>query len=174
MVTAYLLQCVEKRLAARCNQVPTYTASTQKIDITIADRIREKLTRMEQEKTLYDLVITYIKRLKDDRFFFKNGNVNASAFYRYACIDKSTWTDLCYGQALMKKKTILKLIVALRLSEEEAIDFMHRASNGFDPKDIRDQIILALIDLKCYEIEDVYDILEEYRKSGHDFENIYD
>lgn len=174
MISEYLLQRVEAKLVERSQAGASCKMFYSKINVSITDRIQKNLTRMEKEKTLYEMVIMYIQRLNDPRFFFKNGNVNAAAFYRYACIDKSTWTDLCYGLALMKKKTILKLIIALRLNEDEAKDFMLRASNGFDPKDIRDQIILALIDLKCYEIEDVYEVLEEYRKKGHNFENIYD
>lgn len=169
-----LLRRVEERIEARKTMSFSYKAYTWKIDVTITDHIKHKLKTMEQEKTLYELVITYIQRLKDQRFLFKNGNVNGTAFARYACIDKSTWNDLCWGQALMSKKTLLKLVVALRLNEDEANDLMRRGSNSFDPKDIRDQIILALIDLRCYEIEDVYDVLEDYREKGHSFKNIYD
>ena len=98
-----------------------------------------------------------------------------AAFYKYAYIDKSTWSELRWNLVVPKKKTLLKLIIALRLNEEEAEDLMRRGSSSFNPKDLRDQIILALIDIQCYNPDDVYEVLEEYRLHGSQkFENIYD
>ena len=169
-----LLKKVEERIIARSITTAVPASGAYMIDTSMEAYIKGKLKQMEQEKTLYELVIVYIKRLKDSRFLFRNGEVNGAAFCRQAIIDKSTWTDLTNGKVQMKKKTLLKLVIALQLNEAEATDFMRRASNSFNPKDMRDQIILALIDLRCYDVEDVYDVLNEYRKNGCDFENIYD
>lgn len=173
-----LLEKLERRLSERLSR-PTpmqiHFSAQKASDISISQQIEKRLKMMKQTKSLYDTIISYINRLNDVRFFFKNGSVNDAAFYKYACIDKSTWSDLKYGLIIPKKKTMLKLAIALRLNEKEAVDLMSRGSNSFDPKDIRDQIILSLIDLKCYEIEDVYEVLEEYRNKGpQKFENIYD
>lgn len=171
-----LLHIVELRLQMRLNKANTTTCRASKILNPVIDaHISSRLDAMVCEDSLYDVVIRYIKRLNNENFFKKNGEVNDAAFYRYACIDKSTWSDLKYSQVVLKKKTLLKLVIALRLNEEEAEDLLRRGSSGFDPKDIRDQIILALIDIRCYEIEDVYEVLEEYRKKGKQkFQNIYD
>lgn len=171
-----LLRIVESRLQIRLNNINACKPEMCKISNPIIDaQINSRLQAMEYEESLYDIVIRYIQRLNNENFFKKNGEVNDAAFYRYACIDKSTWSDIKYSQVLLKKKTLLKLIIALRLNEEEAEDLLRRGSSGFDPKDIRDQIILALIDIRCYEIEDVYEVLEEYRTKGSQkFQNIYD
>lgn len=171
-----MLRAVEFRLQIRLNKAYSSTPVAGKVSNPAIDaQISSRLKAMAYEESLYDVVIRYIERLKDERFFKKNGDVNDAAFYRYACIDKSTWSDLKYSQVLLKKKTLLKLVIALRLNEDEAEDLLRRGSSGFDPKDMRDQIILALIDIRCYEIEDVYEVLEEYRAMGSQkFQNIYD
>ena len=164
-------ECLQKKLAS---PIP-FNFTTAKVSVDVGNRIGQRFRTMEQEDSLYDVVVRYVKRLNDIRFYFKNGEVNDAAFYRYACIDKSTWSDLKHSLIVPKKKTLLKLVIALRLNEREAVDLMRRGSNSFDPKDMRDQIILSLIDLSCYEIEDVYEVLEEYRNKGpQKFENIYD
>ncbi|MCD7883979.1 MAG: hypothetical protein LUI87_09830 [Lachnospiraceae bacterium] len=138
------------------------------------DAVENRMQQHETQKSLYDLILFYIKRLGKSRFFFKNGELNAAAFYQYAQIDKSTWSQLKYGTATPKKETLLKLVIALRLSVDEAEDFMVKGSNSLNPNDPRDLVILALLDVKCYEIGDVYEVLEEYGKNGvRKFENIY-
>ncbi|MBR6777618.1 MAG: hypothetical protein IKM27_07715 [Clostridia bacterium] len=170
-----LLIKVEERLQKRLSSSVSFSFTTAKVSANITEQIGKRFSAMKKEESLYDVIIRYVERINDIRFYFKNGAVNDAAFYRYACLDKSTWSDLKYGLIVPKKKTLLKLVIALRLNEEEAVDLMRRGSNSFDPKDMRDQIILSLIDLKCYEIEDVYEVLEEYRSKGNQkFENIYD
>ena len=150
----------------------------RKLDSKIQDAIKERMDQGEKMETLYTVVQNYIKRLNNVNFQFKNGNLNETAFCKYARIDKSTWSDLRYNQIVPSKETLLKLVIALRLNEQEAEDLLHRGSNSFDMTELRDQIILALIDIRCYNIEDVYEVLEEYRKQEIEknkkpFKNIY-
>ncbi|MCD8131337.1 MAG: hypothetical protein LUE16_08685 [Lachnospiraceae bacterium] len=145
-----------------------------KIDRRVENAVTNRLQQQETQTTLYDLILHYIKRLGKSNFFFKNGEINAAAFYQYAQIDKSTWSQLKYGTATPKKETLLKLVIALQLSTDEAEKFMTKGSNSLNPNDPRDLVILALLDIKCYEIGDVYDVLEEYGKNGvRKFKNIY-
>ncbi len=151
-----------------------------KINDNIASAIDTRMNRLIDMETnenspLYSLIEVYIRRLKNDKYIKKNGEINGASFCRDAFIDKSTWSDIRYGNIVPNKKTLLKLIIALRLSEDEANDLMAMGSNSLNPSDPRDIVILALIDIKCYDIYDVYDVLEEYGKNGkRKFENIYD
>lgn len=152
----------------------TEKVSSKKIDEIIRQRLAANRERAQRE-TLYELVLIYIARLGDARFRRKNGEINEAAFYRYAYIDKSTWSDLKYDKIVPQKKTLLKLIIALRLDEAEAVDLMNRGHKWFDEQDMQDQIILALIALRHYDIDDVMAVLEEYRTNGpQPFDSIYD
>lgn len=149
--------------------------TTQKVSLEIARSVEDRRKKAEQEETLDEVIIRHIRRLNNRNFYRKNGELKESAFYKYAYIDKSTWSELRRKKIVPKKKTLLKLVIALRLNEEDAIDLLRRGSSSFDPRDMRDQIILALIELKCYNPDDVYEVLEEYRLHGpQPFENIYD
>ncbi len=127
----------------------------------------------ENKENLYDLLLKYIKRLRKD-FYKKNGVLNADSFCKYAIIDKSTWSNIQHNVGKPSKETLLKLIIVLELNETEATEMMNIAGNCFCYSDFRDQLILAIIDVKLYDVEAVYEIMEKYRNDGvHNFKNIY-
>ncbi|MBR1531431.1 MAG: hypothetical protein IJ643_05170 [Eubacterium sp.] len=131
-----------------------------------------------KESTIYEDVIEYLNRLNNktgNLYVRKNGAINESRFYNYAYIDKSTWSSLKYNLILPKKKTILKLAIALHLSEDEAIALMNKANNSFDFDDTQDLVILALLNMKVYNIETVIETLEYYQQNTEPyFDCIYD
>jgi len=173
-MNAWLLLAVEEAIQKR-RKMLAGTQPVQKIDPKVKEMVQRRIDQGKKEATLFDLIETYLRRLDNKNFYKKNGELNEAAFCRYAMIDKSTWSSLRYNLIVPKKKTLLKLVIALKLNEDEAADLMHKGRNSFDLKDLRDQIILALIDIRCYDIEEVYEVLEEYRSHGaQPFENIYD
>lgn len=144
------------------------------VDIEISNRIEFRARQSEKETSLYEFLEPLIKRSKSPSFVKANGEVNGAKFYTYARIDKSTWSNIRWDLITPNKNTLLKLIIALKLNEEEANELMRKGSNSLNPKDPRDLVILALIDLKVYDIETVYNVLEVYGKRGSvKFENIY-
>lgn len=144
------------------------------IDIEISNRIEFRAKQYAKETSLYEFLIPLIKRSQSPSFVKANGEVNGAKFYTYARIDKSTWSNIRWNLITPNKNTLLKLIIALKLNEEEANVLMRKGSNSLNPKDPRDLVILALIDLKIYDIETVYSVLEVYGKRGTvKFENIY-
>lgn len=174
MDTSVLLR-VEEALVRRACREPVYDQPTHKVSPEISRLIEQRMAFGEKEATLYEKIMEYIRRQNNPAFFRKNGEVKESGFYKYAYIDKSTWSELRWNLVVPKKKTLLKLVIALQLNEEEATDLMWRGSSSFNPKDMRDQIILALIDIRCYDPDMVYEVLEEYRlHGGQKIENIYD
>lgn len=137
------------------------------------ESLNEKLKKSNQEEKLYDLLLKYIKRSKKN-FYKKNGTLNGESFCKYVYIDKSTWSNIQYDIGKPSKETLLKLIIALELNEEEAQEVLNKGGRSFCYSDFRDQLILAIIDKKIYDIETVFEILEKYRNDGvHKFENIY-
>lgn len=166
---------VEEALARRACRGPVYDQPSHKVNPEISRLVEQRMAFGQKEATLYEKIMEYIRRQNNPAFFRKNGEIKESGFYHYAYIDKSTWSELRWNLVVPKKKTLLKLVIALRLNEEEAVDLMRRGSSSFNPRELRDQIILALIDIRCYEPDTVYEVLEEYRQHGaRSFENIYD
>lgn len=153
----------------------------EKVDPQIVDMIDLRLGQPLEppEPTIYEDAIFYIKRMKNPRYLRKNGGVKEAAFYQYACIDKSTWSELKWNQVKPSKKTVLKLILALELTENEAEALMAKAHCGFDFTSIQDQVILALIHLRAQghalDVNEAMEVLDYYRENGpRPFISIYD
>lgn len=173
--------CLLIEIEERTNRMAQGDASAAKVSIELVELINSQLGHPPgvQEATIYEDVVCYIKRLGDSRFLRKNGGVKEAAFYQYAYIDKSTWSGLKWDQLTPSKKTVLKLALALKLSEAETEDLLAKAHHAFDPSDIQDQIILALIDLRNgpykLDIDGIIEVLEFYQRNGpRPFDSIYD
>lgn len=168
MVDRVLLARIEESLARR-NHWPVVTS---KVDIQIEQAILAREKRAEKAGTLYSYVCEKIRL--QPRFVKKSGKLDEASFYVYAHIDKTTWSNLRWGLRLPSKETLLKLVFALRLDEEDARELMRRGSNSLNEADPRDRIVLALLDISCYDIHLVYEVLEEYGTNGaQPFKNIY-
>ncbi len=146
----------------------------QKLDAdlqaSIESVIQNRIDRSE-EISLYSFLC---EKLRERHFVKKSGLLDEAGFYNYARISSNTWSNIRLGNGVPSKETLLKLIIALRLSEAEAGKLMELGHNALRFSDPRDRIILALIDIRCYDIYTVYDVLEEYGKHGaHPFSNIY-
>lgn len=128
--------------------------------------MRNFTTNVVYSSTLYDEIIVYIKRLNNDKYIRSNGGIKEATFYQEARIDKSTWSDIKWGQITPKKKTLLKLVLALKLNQEEAEALLEMGKECFDPNDIQDQIIEAIIALQGHydlSVQDIESILFEYQ-----------
>lgn len=135
--------------------------------------------KAKDETRLYDIVMGYVKRLGGGKFLKKNGNVSEARFYTYAYIDKSTWSEMKWGLVETSKKTLLKLVIALELNEEEAVAFLQSGRSGFDLDDPQDQVVLAIIDVRkagfSVTVDDAVEILDFYSRNGKaSFVSIYE
>lgn len=161
-----LFQKIEASLSRRSTPV------FQKVDLRVEQAIAARERHAAASGTLYTHVCDILQR--QNRFIKKSGKLDEPGFYAYARIDKTTWSNLRWNLRVPSKETLLKLIFALRLNEAEARALMARGSNSLNEADPRDRIVLALLDVGCYEIESVYEVLEEYGTRGAvPFRNIY-
>ena len=145
--------------------------TTEKID----PRIKRAVEEIESgQESLYEFLCRWLEKR---HWVKKSGKLDEGGFYKYAMIDKNTWSNIRWSIGFPSKETLLKLIIALRLNEQEAQVLMRKGSGALNPLDPRDRVILALIDIKCYDIDDVYEVLEEYgkhpAKPEDAFNNIY-
>lgn len=148
--------------------------AVQKLDMELQESIerviRNRIDRSE-EISLYSFLC---EKLRERHFVKKSGLLDEAGFYTYARISSNTWSNIRLGNGVPSKETLLKLVIALRLSEAEAEKLMELGQNALRFSDPRDRIILALIEIRCYDIYTVYDVLEEYGRHGaHPFSNIY-
>ncbi|MCI8812421.1 MAG: hypothetical protein HFG12_04150 [Oscillibacter sp.] len=158
-------------------------------DVEAAAKVEDGLVKLidqqlgqsisERPSTIYEDTVFYIKRLGNRRFLRKNGQVKEAAFYQYAYIDKSTWSGLKWDQITPSKKTVLKIALALKLSESETEELLAKAHQGFEPEDYQDRLILALIELRKgpyqLDVDGIVEVLEYYQKNGpKPFDSIYD
>lgn len=162
---------IRYRIKTRYRPGPETAQVMEKVDISQA------LNARKPGESLYDTVLKYLERKGGRAFRRKNGEINEPAFYKYARIEKSSWSRIRLGETLPHKETMLKLVIALGLNEEEAAGLLAKASCSFNDTDLRDMVILACIDVRCYDIETVYELLEEYADGGpgkpRRFKNIY-
>ena len=160
-------------------------AAADKVSRSLLAGIDEKIKEYSDVKTegknsaLYDDVTAYILRLGDPRFLRKNGTIREARFYSYAYIDKSTWSEMKWGLVATSKKTILKLIIALKLDEDEAVRLLRKGRSGFDQSDPQDQVVLAMIDVRKagfdITVDDAVEILDYYSLNGkRSFVSIYE
>lgn len=168
MVDRSLIARIEESLARRDHQ----PFVTDKVNVQIEQAILAREIRAGQAGTLYTYVCEKIRL--QPRFVKKSGKLDESGFYTYAHIDKTTWSNLRWGLRQPSKETLLKLVFALRLNEQDARELMRRGSNSLNEADPRDRIVLALLDISCYDIYLVYEVMEEYgTKGAQPFKNIY-
>jgi len=160
-----------------------YTETTGKYDSGLLDILDLKVKEMvpdKAEKTIYQEVISYIKGLNDAAYLRANGEVKEAAFYQYARIDKSTWSDMKWKQIKIKKKTLFKLALALNLDRVQTESLLQKGGEKFDLSDIQDKLVLAIIEVRKthdLSVKDIESIIAEYQdmyKDTHPFDSIYD
>ena len=156
-----------------------------KYDTQVLEIIQSRLKRDAiHQSTLYEDITIFIKKLNDSRFIrydktTMKETIRDSRFYNYACIDDSTWNEIKKNKITPSKKTLLKLIIALKLNHQEAEEILQKCGKKLDPNDIQDQIISAILDLwdtYALDVRDVEDILFDYQaiyKDTKPFECIY-
>lgn len=137
------------------------------------------------QNTIYENVIGYIKVLDNSSRFLKGkGEVKEEVFYEYAYIDNTTWNNIKKYKNIdskkvtPSKKTILKLILALKMDKTEADDMLSRVNERFDYNDTQDKVICAIIETGykyIYEVDQIVEILDFYKKNSvKPFISIYD
>lgn len=140
------------------------------IQVSIEDAMKRRLER-NHDSSLY---VFLCDQLRKQNFVKKSGLLDEAGFYTYAQISSNTWSNIRWGNGVPSKETLLKLIIGLKMNENDANELMQKGQNSLSLTDPRDRVILALIDIRCYDIYTVYDVLEEYGKHGaHPFNNIY-
>lgn len=109
-----------------------------------------------------------IKELLKRGFKDKNNLPDYVSFYKYAYITSYTWHTLISGKSKPGYKTIRRIIIGLKLNEEEAHWLMSLAGQAFNPADPADNLFLACIECGYNSPEEVNDIFNYYAEMYSD------
>lgn len=158
-----------------------YVETTGKYDPKLLDILNTKVKSISSagaDKTIYEEVISCIKELNNPQFLRSNGEVKEAAFYNYARIDKSTWSDMKWNQIKIQKKTLLKLALALNLNREQTEALLLKGGEKLDLSGdfTQDKLILAIIDIRKTRkltVQDIEEIIYWYQDIYH-FDSIYE
>lgn len=168
---------MDKRLMVRIEEflnVLSWGSEMQKVDNDTQAAIEAALRNRINPNTDGNLYEFLCEQLRKQHFVKKSNLLDEAGFYTYAQVSSNTWSNIRWGNGIPSKETLLKLVIGLKMNEEDAEKLMYLGQNTLSLSDPRDRIILALIDIRCYDIYTVYDVLEEYGKRGaRPFSNIY-
>lgn len=141
--------------------------------------LKEIIAAFEPKKSFFQVLEEWLYTKK---FVKKSGKIDYAGFYEYARISKTTWSHLRIWSEdntgnQPGKETLLKIVIALKLTVQEADELMGKASNSLNYHDFRDRVIMACMYKKIYVPEDVYEILEYFAQTEDGkkrrFQNIY-
>lgn len=139
------------------------------------DNMNEALEKHRKDPTAADYVL---KLLPQRGFAYPDGQPYCSKFYKYARIAPDVWSSFLGNKHQSSPQTLLKIALALHMSDIETLEFLSLAGSGFDRKNPVHTIVRACIECGYYEPDLVYSIIEFYRpsyeKNGKSYRNIYD
>lgn len=172
------LSIIENRLNIinrKLKQTKTYYVLDEDLGAKM-DLFKDEAKSFNAKSEIYDYIINYIQSHKIERFLKKNGKVNESKFYEFVPLQKETWYyEIKNNSGKPPGETImLRLLFALQMSTKDACFFMRLAGYQLNPINQKYRLVMALLDLKRYDRETVYDAFEFYGKRARPkFKNIY-
>lgn len=89
--------------------------------------------------------------------------LNFVKFYTYARISPDVWHTFITKKHKASEDTMFKIIFALKLTEDEAEIFLGLGGIAFNPSNDTHKYILACINTKIYDPDEVYEVLEFYK-----------
>ena len=124
--------------------------------VTIFNELRRKGRKMAGRRDDRALLDEY---LVANGYVRKNGSINYPRFYKIAEIPQPSWNRYFNGtNGNAPIETLLKIVLALRMSTQDAIKFMSSAGSGFYTGNEQDMLILAFIDSDYLGLTEVVDI----------------
>ncbi len=156
----YIEDCMNRilrRNAARETVFYKFAGDSTDKDPAIKE-IDDKLKSISKRRE--DLIMVD-EHMRKRGYVRKNGSLDYPRFQKDSYIDQSVWSRYETGeQDRSSHKTLLKIILALRLNESEAEQFLAYAGSGFAITDKVDLIILSYIKSDYLGDEKIDDIVE--------------
>ena len=103
------------------------------------------------------------ERMPHRGFVYEDGQLNFVKFYTYARINPDVWHTFITQKHKASEDTMFKIIFALQLNEAEAEDFLSLGGITFNQSNATHKYILACINTKIYDPDEVYEVLDFYK-----------
>ena len=121
------------------------------------EKMKEMMNQMRSERKDIDFVNDHLRKRKYVR---DDGSIHYSRFQNEAMITQSVWSRYETGaQARADHDTLLKIVLGLRLTQDEAYEYLAMAGSGFAMTDMVDRIVLSYIMLDYEGDVDTIDIV---------------
>ena len=137
----------------RCKRADAYSRVSCDLE-GIEGALQQEIKNAKIEGNLFYQTICYhIDRLgyKSDADFYNSINMLRQQFSRRR-----------YASHTLSKKTVLWIIVALRLDYEQACDLLQKAGYRFRKGDMRDVILMYIFRNTTYDLYEVNQVLEHF------------
>ena len=135
-------------------------AAVSKFDDDQKKKIDAYLHEIKKPQTQPDFVCDIMPRKV---FVYEDGQLNFVKFYTYARINPDVWHTFITKKHKASEDTMFKIILALKLTEDEAECFLGLGGIAFNPSNDTHKYILACINTKIYDPNEVYEVLEFYK-----------
>ena len=135
-------------------------ARVSKLDDNQKKKIDEYLNEIKKPQTQPDFVCDI---MPCKGFVYEDGQLNFVKFYTYARISPDVWHTFITKKHKASEDTMFKIIFALKLTEDEAEIFLGLGGIAFNPSNDTHKYILACINTKIYDPDEVYEVLEFYK-----------
>lgn len=128
-----------------------------KLDNNMSEVHNSVETMLSESKHMHNPFYTLLCNHLD-----RKGYKTDAEFYNSILMSRQCFSRLRSGTSMPSKKTVLLLIVGLRLNYAEALEFLHTAGYTFKRSDKRDAIISFIIQNYNYNLDMVNDILYRF------------
>lgn len=89
------------------------------------------------------------------RIYIHRSNMTEAQVYKRAQIGRDTFSNIYSGKRGASKEVVMRLCFGLKLSYDEAVDFMASANCGFNTSEIRDLVVVYFLKNKIYDTYEV-------------------
>ena len=111
-----------------------------------------------------NMAMEFVQQRLRQMGYIKGKRTDYPSFYREARINADVWSNFRSGTVASSKPTLLKIVIALRLNEDEARHFLSLAGKAYNAMEMTDRIIFACIDLGIYDPDTICEILVYYKR----------
>ena len=143
---SYLGQIICRRRAERYVKLRCTTE-------TIAMEIEKDINAIKYENPLYRSICVYMERI---------GFITDAEFYNSIGMPRQLFAKLRDGRNTLSKKTVLWIVVGLKLNYHQANDLLHKAGYSFRKGDLRDVILTYIFRNTDYDLWGVNEILDYF------------
>lgn len=123
-------------------------------------KIEEYVKGLETAPTQQEFVC---EKMRIRGYVYEDGQLNFVRFYTYAQISPDVWHTFITGKHRPSEDTMFKIMIALQLDEDDAEYFLSLNGAAFNQSNSLHKYILACINTKIFDPDEVYEVLKIYK-----------